>query len=98
MTTRRLGVHPAAIAEGRAAAAWYRDRSESASLGFLAELDRAIERIQEAPERWPKYKHGTRRFLLRRYPFSVVYRVQAEALEVIAIAHGRRRPGYWKDR
>jgi toxin ParE1/3/4 len=42
--------------------------------------------------------HGTRKYLLRRFPYAVIYRVTDEAIEVVAVAHGRRRPGYWKTR
>lgn len=93
-----VGLLPEALEESSAAARWYRRRSEAAEQAFLAEIDRAIDSIAEAPDRWPRHTRGTRRFLLRRFPFSVVYRVIAARIEVIAIAHGRRRPAYWKDR
>lgn len=93
-----VGLHPEAIAEAAATATWYRERSESAALAFLKEFDRAIDRIAAAPGRWPKYVGGTRRFLMHRFPFSVVYRIEGEAIQVLAVAHARRRPGYWKGR
>ena len=62
------------------------------------ELDHAIEAIGSSPETWPVYREGTRRYLFRRFPFFVVYRVEGEEIHVIAIAHAHRRPGYWKDR
>ena len=77
---------------------WYRERNASAAGVFLTEIDRAIEKIAEAPEAWPPYIGGTRRFVLRHFPFSVVYREVRASIEVIAIAHARRKPGYWKDR
>lgn len=67
--------HPEALSEAEAAADWYRERSPRAADAFLAELDRAIETIAAAPERYPMFLGGTRRFLLRRFPFSVVYRM-----------------------
>ncbi len=81
-----------------AAFEWYQERNESAAGLFLTELDLAIERITETPERWPLYLRGTRRFLLRRFPFAVVYRQVAETIQIVAVAHGRRKPGYWKER
>ena len=93
-----VDVHPEAIAEARAAYGWYRERNETAAEAFLAELDRAVELISEGPMRWPIYLHGTRRFLLRRFPFGVVYRQIGEAVQVVAFAHARRRPGYWTGR
>ena len=93
-----VGFHPEAIAEAAAAVEWYQERSDATAAALLAELDRAIESIAEAPDRWPQYLHGTRRFLLRRFPFSVVYRRVADRVQVVAVAHGKRRPGYWKRR
>ncbi|MBP88756.1 MAG: hypothetical protein CMJ64_18930 [Planctomycetaceae bacterium] len=46
----------------------------------------------------PTYLHGTRRYLLERFPYFVVYRETEEKLQVIAIAHGKRKPGYWRRR
>jgi plasmid stabilization system protein ParE len=93
-----VGFHPEAIAEAAATVGWYRERSDAAAAAFLAELDRAVENIAEAPERWPQYLHGTRRFLLHRFPFAVVYRWVGGGVQVVAVAHARRRPGYWKGR
>lgn len=45
----------------------------SAGLAFEGELGRAIQAIAEALERWPRATHGTRRFVMRRFPFVVVY-------------------------
>lgn len=91
-------LHEEAIAEARAAREWYEARSTSAAQAFFAELDYAIEEIAELPEVWPTYIEGTRRYLLRRFPFSVVYRKHPSGIQVIAVAHNRRRAGYWKSR
>jgi plasmid stabilization system protein ParE len=98
MASIPVGFHPEAIAEAAAAVQWYEKRSEAAAAAFLAELDRAIDSIGEAPERWPRYLHETRRFLFHRFPFAIVYRRVADSVQVVAVAHGRRRPGYWKGR
>ena len=98
MSPRQIDVHPEAVAEARAAAQWYRERSASAADAFLAELDRAVERIAENPGTYPHHVRGTRRYLLQRFPFYLVYREVSGKLEIIAIAHGRRKPGYWKTR
>jgi plasmid stabilization system protein ParE len=99
MTLRRsVELHPEAVAEAQAAVEWYRQRNNQAADAFLAELDNAIERITEAPKRQLVFIQGTRRFLLRRFPFAVVYREIGTVIQVLAVAHGRRRPGYWKNR
>ena len=96
-----IEIFPEAVAEAAGAMAWYRERSPKAAMAFLGELDLALERIAEAPERYPAYVAGTRRYLMRRFPFHVVYRVPSDAadpIEIVAVAHGHRRPGYWRDR
>lgn len=90
--------HPKAIAEASAATRWYQERSFAAAKAFISELDRIIEKIIETPEIYPSYIGDTRHALFHRFPFSVVFRIVSEKIEVIAIAHGRRRPGYWKER
>ena len=87
-----------AVVEAAAAAEWYAARSATAAAGFEAELDEAESAIRRLPNAWPAYDHGTRRYLLRRYPFGVVYRVESQRILIVAVAHGRRRPGYWRDR
>lgn len=94
----KLGFHPEAVAEVRGATRWYRKRDSDAAEAFLTEFERALLRIAEAPERWPVFEAGLRRFVLRRFPFSIVYRLTSGQVEVLAVAHGRRRPGYWRDR
>ncbi len=88
--------HPAAVEKAHAARQWYEARSQSAEDFFLAELDGGVEAISLAPERWPLFVHGTRRYLFHRFPLQLFYRVVNEYVRVVALAHGRRRPGYWK--
>lgn len=95
MPGQRAWVHPEAIAEARAAREWYEIRNAEVAEAFMAELDRAIERIEETPRRWPPYLAGTRRYLLHRFPFFVVFREAEDRVQVLAVAHARRRPGYW---
>ena len=96
--TPRLEYLDEALDEAEHAARWYADRSPTAAAGFADELDVATAAIERAPETWPPYDHGTRRFLLRRFPYFLVYRVEPERVVIVAVAHAHRRPGYWKDR
>lgn len=54
--------------------------------------------VAEAPGRWPQYFEGSRRYVLRRFPFAVVYREFKGTLQIVAGAHGRRRPDCWRTR
>lgn len=77
---------------------WYRERSEAAETAFLRELDHAIEMVTDAPERWPKYIAGTRRYVFPSFPYSLIYFVEDQLIHIVAVAHGKRRPGYWRKR
>jgi plasmid stabilization system protein ParE len=91
-------IHPSAIEEAHAAYHWYRERNEIVAKAFLSELDNAVEHISDEPLRWSSYIDRTRRFLLRKFPFSIIYRHGNETVQILAIAHERRKPGYWKKR
>ncbi len=90
--------HPEAAEETQAVTDRYRERSAEAAAGFVAELNHAIERVAELPETWPSYKANTRRFIFRIYPFSLVYRIAENEIEIVAVAHFKRKPGYWTSR
>jgi toxin ParE1/3/4 len=98
MAARRLDIHPAALAELKSAVVWYQSQNQTAAINFVAELDRAVELVIASPVRWPTGDHNTRKFVLRRYPFAVIYREREGVVQVLAVAHGRRRPGYWIER
>jgi plasmid stabilization system protein ParE len=87
-----------AIGEAEAAARWYAERSASAADGFADEIDAAMAAIEQNPNAWPVHDYGTRHYLLRRYPFRVVYRVEVSRILIVAVAHAHRRPAYWKSR
>jgi plasmid stabilization system protein ParE len=53
--------------------------------------------IVRMPQRWPKYLHGTRRFVLRRFPFSIIY-LDDYDVNIVAVAHNKRKPGFCKRR
>lgn len=77
-------------------------RYEAARTGlgeeFLAEVERATRRIAYFPSHGSPYLGATRRIVLRRFPYSLVYKPDPADLVVVAVAHQRRKPGYWVDR
>jgi plasmid stabilization system protein ParE len=53
-------------------------------------------RIAERPHAWPRVGKGLRRCLLSKFPYQIVYRVEGDSIRIYALAHVKRRPGYWK--
>jgi toxin ParE1/3/4 len=98
MGSKQVEFHEQALAEAQAAYEWYAARSPTAAEAFMTELDEAIDQIQEFPNAGVVHLSGSRRQVMRRFPFSVIYREREEIIQVVAVAHGRRRPGYWKKR
>jgi plasmid stabilization system protein ParE len=90
--------HPEAQAEFDDAIDRYLAVGRIVALRFLDEVERATESIADAPRRWTRGTHGTHRLSLVKYPFTIVYRVRGDDVEIVAVAHQSRRPGYWSDR
>ena len=65
---------------------------------FTREVESVIERICDAPERWKLFEQDVRRCLTRRFPFAVLFIVEADYVLIIAVMHGSREPGYWRHR
>jgi plasmid stabilization system protein ParE len=95
---RNVRTHPAALEEAEAAAVWYAERSYRAAERFLNELGRAIEQVATQPELFSEFAFGTRRIVLHKFPYVIVFRETATTVEILAVAHGHRQPGYWRDR
>ena len=98
MTARQLYLHPEAVEEAEVVARWYRERSPRTAARFVDEVNQAIDRILGAPNRWPLGSSGTRKIKLPCFPFAVIYRESGDIIQILAVAHGRRRPGYWRKR
>lgn len=90
--------HPEAQEDFDEAFGWYAKREISAAIDFAQQVDRAILRIKAAPHRFAKVDSQHRRCLLDQFPYHVVYRYTEELIEVIAVAHGARRPRFWRGR
>jgi plasmid stabilization system protein ParE len=95
---KSLDIHPSALAELKAAISWYLEQNETAANKFVAAVDRAIDLILESPRRWPVGELETRRFVLQRFPYAIIYQDKESSVTILAVAHGHRQPGYWKDR
>ena len=98
MAERRLVFHQEARLEALEAHDYYAEKSVALGKAFEAELANAINAIASDPQIWATYLFGTQRYLMRRFPFVVVYRERADQVDIIAVAHGHQRPGYWKNR
>jgi toxin ParE1/3/4 len=94
----RLTYHPDAGVEVVEAAQFYERRVPGLGRRFLHEFDTAIADILEAPTRWRILEDGVRRFVLKRFPYGIYYRIEGDHLRVLVLKHHSRHPDYWKYR
>lgn len=80
------------------AAGWYEEQRLGLGGEFLDEARAAFSRIEANPLAHVDVYRGLRRALLRRFPFALYFRVESEAVSVVAIMHGSRSPAAWKAR
>jgi plasmid stabilization system protein ParE len=90
--------HAEARAEFDEAFNWYAEHSAGAAIGFVSEIDAAIEKIAADPGRFARTYAGCQQCLLQRYPYCVVFYQTPAKIVVVAVAHAKRRPAYWKHR
>jgi plasmid stabilization system protein ParE len=98
---RRLVVLPEAQDELSSAAEWYESQRTGLGVELMVEVDEALVEIAERPEAWPLWRddRGYRKRLLGRFPYIVFYElIGLDRLEVVAVAHASRKPGYWLER
>jgi plasmid stabilization system protein ParE len=96
VTSRRTVLAPEAERDIADAFRWYRERNVLVADTFRVQVFASIERIAAAPSAHPADENGLRRRVLRQFPYSVHYEVGDEVVTVLAVAHHRRRPGYWR--
>ena len=97
---RTLRVLPDAEAELQSAAMWYEEKRRGLGIEFVAVVDRAFRAVLENPEACPIWRADRpyRRRFLKRFPYVVFFDIDAATVEIVAVAHAKRRPGYWLDR
>jgi plasmid stabilization system protein ParE len=94
----RVEFHPEARDEFVAAAEYYDAAVPGLGSRFLLAVRRALDLALTHPEAGSPRGAHARRVLVSGFPYDLVYRVRSEAVDVLAIAHQHRRPGYWRAR
>jgi plasmid stabilization system protein ParE len=100
---RSVRFDPAADEEIDAAQAWYEGQRPALAADFLHEMDAAVQHIAEHPAACVPVPDlpaelEVRRFPVHRFPYWIVFLVRHDEVRVIAVAHQRRHPDYWRDR
>lgn len=94
----RVEFHPEARWEVEETGNYYESRMTGLGERFVEELERASDLLAEFPEIGRRLEGVFRQLFLHRYPYSLIYSVEAQRIWIVAVAHHRRRPGYWRRR
>ena len=95
---KRFEFHPDARVEYLAAILYYDDARSGLGDEFVTEIEDAIDLILAHPLAWPRMGGRVRRCLIGRFPFGIIYTVTGGLILILAVAHLKRAPGYWKSR
>src|ERR1043165_3369104 len=88
--------HPEAEQELYESTSHYEAEVTGLGLRFVDEVERVIQLVLEHPELGSRLDNDLRHFVLRRFPFSIVYAATSDLVYIVAVAHGSREPGYWR--
>ncbi|MGE5295871.1 MAG: type II toxin-antitoxin system RelE/ParE family toxin [Solirubrobacterales bacterium] len=90
--------HPDAKAELNEAADYYNGCQRGLGSEFSREVHAAIQNILAYPEAWTPLSKNTRRCLVRRFPYGVIYQITHGSILIVAVMQLNRKPEYWKGR
>ena len=90
--------HAEAEAELGAAASFYEARLVGLGSSFAAEVQATMGFIRTYPDAGSPLGRKLRKVVVKRFPYSVIYRHEDGCIYVVAVAHHRRHPGYWRMR
>ena len=89
---------PEAEEEMMEAAVFYQEKAEGLGERFLDDVERATQLLSEQPLIGQQLDNHLRQLLMHRFPFSLIYSSEQSEILILAVAHQRRRPGYWQER
>lgn len=90
--------HELAAGELEEAAAFYARIRPGLGDTFLTEVRHAVDALAASPLAGTPMESDLRWWLVKRFPYSVLYRVRGDHIRILAIAHQKRRPFYWRGR
>jgi plasmid stabilization system protein ParE len=96
--SRQVLIHEAAEIELNEAADFYDIECPELGSVFIDEIQRGIRAIAEFPESGPLMKGQVRKRPIAKFPYSLIYSVHPDKIRILAVAHQKRRPFYWRGR
>ena len=90
--------HPEALLEFEEAVQFYKERGRTLGQRFAKGIRTAIAKVVATPDRWRVLEQDVHICRARVFPYAVLYTIEPDSILIVAIAHGKRRPSYWRHR
>jgi toxin ParE1/3/4 len=94
----RYVFHPEALAEYAEAVQYYAEQRAEVAQVFINNVEDAVYRIRESPDRYVVIDEDVRRCMTRKFPYGILYTIEQDYILILAVMHCSREPGYWKNR
>ncbi len=98
MTMFPVRFHPEAEQEYLDAARWYNDQKSGLNASFILCVDEALQRILRHPEMYSAVYHEKRRAAVKRFPYSIFYKIGKGEVRILSVFHSSRNPSVWQSR
>ncbi|MDQ1339410.1 MAG: hypothetical protein QG567_562 [Campylobacterota bacterium] len=96
---KQLSFHPDVANEIKDSYVWYEEQQlQGLGSQFLIELEDGYIAIAHFPDAWVNFQHGFKRYILNKFPFSIIYKTTKMEIFIAAVMHNSRKPLYWLDR
>lgn len=94
----KVRFHPEAVTELNNAVDYYEEQGTGLGIDFIKEIQKGIDMISRFPDSWQQISVSTRRLIIKKFPYGIIYMSYDKVLYIIAVMHLNRKPGYWKTR
>ena len=95
---QNLRFHPDVATDIKNSYRWYEEQNAGLGEDFIEEVENSYQAIIDFPKAWAPFPYGFRRYLLSRFPYSIIYKIEEDTIYVVAIMHNSRKPGFWLER
>lgn len=95
---KKIVYHPQALDELIEAAQFYESRCDGLGARFIESIEKGAEFIQGNPLLSSADELGRRKYIAKKFPYLLIYKVKEDCIFILAVAHGKRKPGYWESR
>ncbi len=92
---KEISFHPDVAEDIKVAYLWYEKQLQGLGDRFIVELEDGYSSIFDFPNLWANFQYGFKRYILNKFPFSIIYKISNNQIIVVSVMHNSRKPNYW---